>query len=116
MYKPTITYHRPPQEDVPAELITHYIVRDYQRMWNMHHTLVDTIHQCREMFEEYQKQAPERKQLKRDLDNMTNSYLSLKKKYDEARKEKQRLQIQYDKVRSKLSKFKQLINSIPDDD
>lgn len=33
--------NRPPQADVPTELIIHYIVKDYRRMFNEHNKLMD---------------------------------------------------------------------------
>ncbi len=112
-----------PQDDVPTEVIIHYIVRDYRRMYNMHEALMDKLYaqqakikNLQLRLQKAQKEAKPEGEIKTQLNNLTARAVSAETHLSQTKAEYRDLRKRYEKLKGKMAKFKQLVNSLPDDD
>ena len=112
-----------PQDDVPTEVIIHYIVRDYRRMYLMHESLMDKLYEQQAKIknlqlrlQKAQKEAKPEGEIKTMLNNYMARAVSAETKLSQAKAELREVKKRYDKLKGKMSKFKQLVNSLPDEE
>lgn len=68
-----------PQKDIPTEVIIHYIVRDYRRMFNEHDEMVKVIEK---LTKKYESAVREKTELIIKVQSLKNENTDLKTKLD----------------------------------
>ena len=98
---------------MPAELIIHYIVKDYQRMALMYDTMKEKIISDRKTIQYLQKELLETSQLKQKLHNAEQKSRVLEMKYNEFKQEKEKYRKQFVKLKARFNQLKQVFSQLP---
>lgn len=116
-----------PQDDVPVEQIIHYIVKDYQRMYDQFERLTDKLYEQQAEIV-HLKRALERKsnvevnreikvsgEVKTQINNLTIKNESLTVQVATLKKEKNHITGKYNKLLARMHKFYFLLSQLPEE-
>ena len=104
-----------PQKDVPAEVITHYIVRDYRRMYKLHDSLLDKLHEQQAEIKKLKLQLEEAEKgiTKNELATLRARIVNLENKLDNEKKHRINAVNRHNKLLQRFKNIKNVFDNLP---
>ncbi|MBR1527001.1 MAG: hypothetical protein IJ640_10165 [Prevotella sp.] len=111
--------HHRPQDDIPTEVIIHYIVKDYRRMFNKAQQFEPSLKNKQDKIRELVHQLRKRQvaaltdeQVKKLLQNLTNKVEKQEEELTQLRQENEQLKAENDKFDARLEEVRSSRNSV----
>lgn len=104
-----------PQKDVPAEVITHYIVRDYRRMYKLYDSLLDKLHEQQAEIKKLklQLEVAEKGITKNELATLRARIVNLENKLDNEKKHRINAVNRHNKLLQRFKNIKNVFDNLP---
>lgn len=104
-----------PQKDVPTEVIIHYIVRDYRRMYKLHDSLLDKLHEQQAEIKKLKMQleVAEKGITKNELATLRARIVNLENKLDNEKKHRINAVNRHNKLLQRFKNIKNVFDNLP---
>lgn len=104
-----------PQKDVPTEVIIHYIVRDYRRMYKLHDSLLDKLHEQQAEIKKLklQLEVAEKGITKNELATLRARIVNLENKLDNEKKHRINAVNRHNKLLQRFKNIKNVFDNLP---
>ena len=104
-----------PQKDVPTEVIIHYIVRDYRRMYKLHDSVRDKLHEQQAEIKKLKMQleVAEKGITKNELATLRARIVNLENKLDNEKKHRINAVNRHNKLLQRFKNIKNVFDNLP---